>query len=68
MDGSEVFKAIRKEAGIIRFMFMSGYGARDVRQSLALDPLTPFLQKPWTITELLVRVREVLDQSGNDLI
>ena len=68
MDGPEVFKAIRKEAGITKFMFMSGYEARDVRQSLALDPLTPFLQKPWTITELLVRVREVLDQSAHALI
>ncbi len=42
-------------------LFTSGYAARDVQERTMLDRDVPFLAKPWTIAELLRKVREVLD-------
>jgi DNA-binding response OmpR family regulator len=40
----------------------TGRGHGDAQETTALDPGMPFLAKPWTIAELLRRVREVLDR------
>ena len=43
-------------------LFTSGYTARDVHERSLLEHDVPFLAKPWTIDDLLRKVREVLDQ------
>jgi two-component system NtrC family sensor kinase len=59
--GPELLHALR-EAGIAaKVLFTSGYPVRDVHDRTPLEPGVPFLAKPWTIQELVRRVREVLD-------
>lgn len=46
------------------FLFTSGYTARDLEASGELEPDLAFLHKPWTVTELLTRVRETLHKTA----
>ena len=62
MSGPQVYQEIQRDAGRAKFVFMSGYSARDVRTSISIDPTIPFLPKPWTVAEMLQKVREVLDE------
>ncbi len=64
LGGRELFDTLKREGRNLKFLFTSGYTARDVRESAALDAGLPFLSKPWTLTELVVRVRELLDQTS----
>jgi len=43
------------------FVFIRGYSPDAVRESLIMKPGTPFLQKPFGLTVLARKVREVLD-------
>ena len=65
MGGRELYAAAQQTGRNVKFLFTSGYTARDVCERITLDPRLPFLHKPWTLTELVVRVREVLDQDAN---
>jgi hypothetical protein len=42
---------------------VSGYTGDKVAGRGVVDPEIPFVEKPWTLKELLTRVREVLDTS-----
>ena len=61
MGGPQLYDALCRERRAPRVLFTSGYAARDIRETGALDPDLPFLNKPWTIGSLLGKVREVLD-------
>ncbi|HXY69478.1 MAG TPA: PAS domain S-box protein [Gemmatimonadales bacterium] len=61
MGGPELYKAIRAMGKRMPVMFSSGYTERDIEEASALEPGLPFLNKPWSVPELLARVREVLD-------
>ena len=61
MSGIELYQAMRAGSIYKKFVFMSGYSARDVRANVDLEDDVPFLQKPWTPNELLSLVRDVLD-------
>ncbi len=61
MSGLELYQAMEAAGIDTKFMFMSGYSARDVLASLDPGSAIPFLQKPWTPNELLSLVRDVLD-------
>jgi two-component system NtrC family sensor kinase len=63
MSGVELFQAMRTEGIHKKFLFMSGYSAKDVQQNVGLEDDVPFLQKPWTPTELLNLVRDMLDDA-----
>jgi len=60
-SGPQLLSALRGAGARPRILFTSGYAARDVRERNSLETGVPFLAKPWTITELLRKVREVLD-------
>jgi len=62
LGGPQLMRKLRQAGKRVPVLFTSGYTARDVQETAALDPGLPFLAKPWTIAELLRRVREVLDQ------
>jgi len=64
LGGPQLAEALRADGDPVRILFTSGYTARDVQDTRDLDPGLPFLAKPWTIEDLLRRVREVLDQPG----
>ncbi|UCF18599.1 MAG: response regulator [Gemmatimonadota bacterium] len=64
MSGIDLYEAVKKETIGMPFMFMSGYAAKDVPVESGPDPSVPFLHKPWTVNELLGRIRELLDRSS----
>ncbi|HVO35434.1 MAG TPA: PAS domain S-box protein [Gemmatimonadales bacterium] len=59
--GPELLRALRDAGVSAKVLFTSGYPARDVHERTPLEPGVPFLAKPWTIQELVRRVREILD-------
>ncbi|HET9465513.1 MAG TPA: ATP-binding protein, partial [Gemmatimonadales bacterium] len=61
MGGMALYHELHKEGSGVRVLLMSGHTAEDLDQ--LDDPLAgmKFLHKPWSITDLLRRVREVLD-------
>jgi PAS domain S-box-containing protein len=60
-SGPQLLSALRDSGAAPRMLFTSGYAARDVQERVMLESGVPFLAKPWTIAELLRKVREVLD-------
>jgi PAS domain S-box-containing protein len=60
-SGPQLLSALREAGASPRILFTSGYAARDVGERGPLSGDVPFLPKPWTIAELLRKVREVLD-------
>jgi DNA-binding response OmpR family regulator len=61
MGGMALYQQLRKEGRDVRVLLMSGHTAEDLDD--LEDPITGarFLHKPWSVTDLLRRVREVLD-------
>jgi two-component system cell cycle sensor histidine kinase/response regulator CckA len=66
LGGPQLARLLRAEGDPVRILFTSGYTARDVQETKALDPGMPFLAKPWAIADLLRRVREVLDRPDRE--
>ncbi len=64
MGGRELLESLRAQGTTARFIMSSGYTARDVRAEMGLDRSIPFLPKPWTVPDLLRRVRDVLEGGG----
>ncbi|MDP3775827.1 MAG: ATP-binding protein [Gemmatimonadales bacterium] len=65
LGGPQLMAALREKGKTPKFLFTSGYTARDVAESSQMDLDTPFLTKPWSITDLLRRVRDVLDGTAD---
>jgi PAS domain S-box-containing protein len=61
VSGPHLLSKLREAGPVPRLLFTSGYTARDVVGRAQLEPGLPFLAKPWTVTDLLRKVREVLD-------
>ena len=61
VSGPDMLRRICEAGYDLRILFTSGYTERDVSERAALDPSVPFLSKPWTVTGLLGKIREVLD-------
>ena len=68
LGGPAMYDAIRNEAPDTRFMFMSGHAAHVLRVSGNVDPRLPFIYKPWSGTELVKRVREMLDRAPVEIV
>lgn len=64
--GRALYQELRKRGAHVPFLFASGYTVGDVEESAQLDPGLPFLAKPWTLSELARRIRQVLDEDGAD--
>ncbi len=62
MGGLALYEKLRARAGDTRVLLMSGYTAEDVRALNQAQSGLKFLHKPWTITDLLRRVRAILDE------
>jgi CheY-like chemotaxis protein len=61
LSGPQLLGKIREAGLSIRVLFTSGYTQRDMKERTMLDPALPFLAKPWTVPDLLSKVRDVLD-------
>jgi len=66
LGGAGLYEAIMSEAPDTRFLFMSGHATHVLRMGGQINPSAPFMYKPWTGVELLSRVRETLDQVGDE--
>jgi hypothetical protein len=55
---------VRDLGKTMKFLFTSGYVGRESRTKMALDPSVPFLPKPWTVQDLITRVRAILDEKA----
>ena len=64
LGGRALYDALRREGRTARFLFASGYSDPDRRGGARLDPALPFLHKPWTANDLLLRIRAVLDEDS----
>lgn len=62
MNGQEAYEAIRNIRPDIKAIFMSGYAPEMIREKAALESTAPLLAKPLSPTELLKKVRDILDQ------
>ncbi|HEV2751849.1 MAG TPA: PAS domain S-box protein [Gemmatimonadales bacterium] len=60
LGGRALYDAARREGQTIPFLFASGYSDPD--RATSPDPSVPLLRKPWTGTDLLGKVREILDR------
>jgi len=60
LGGRGLYQIVRREGRMMPFIFTSGYSGAG-RGEDPLDPALPFLPKPWTTSDMLARVREVLD-------
>jgi len=61
LGGRQVQDALLREGKSVPFLFTSGHTGRGAPDAGTFDAATPFLAKPWNATELLHRVRAVLD-------
>ncbi len=64
MSGDELCRRVRARGAKARFLLASGYGPSDVSDA---DEALPVLSKPYTVDELLRRVRGVLDADPEDV-
>jgi len=65
-SGREVARRICGKRNETRVLYMSGYTGEAIVHHGVLDAGISFLQKPFTPTTLMERVREVLDASAKD--
>lgn len=62
MDGKTLYTLLSPERPEMNVLFVSGYTEGFIVQHGVLLPGVHFLQKPFTVTSLSAKVREVLDQ------
>ncbi|MCC6572555.1 MAG: PAS domain-containing protein [Planctomycetes bacterium] len=61
MSGGKLAETLRAALPGIKVLYMSGYTANEIGHHGVLNPGVNFIQKPFTISQLTSRVREVLD-------
>jgi PAS domain S-box-containing protein len=62
LGGLALYRTLRQEGHTVRFLFTSGYAAHEIVKGDLPETDLLLLQKPWTLADLTVRVREVLDR------
>src|SRR6267143_1522340 len=63
LSGFQLYESIRRDSATIKVLFMSGFPAPNYRKTVGLDAAVAFVTKPWTASELLGRVRLLLESS-----
>lgn len=62
MGGRELTEQLRARRPGVRVLYMSGYAASTIDEQDVIEPGTAFLRKPFTLADMLRKVREVLDE------
>jgi CheY-like chemotaxis protein len=60
--GKEAYEEMKKSLPGLKILFLSGYSADAIHDDFVLHPGFPFLQKPFDLSSLARKVREVLDR------
>src|SRR5213593_2691611 len=63
LSGFQLYEAIRRDSPALKVLFTSGFPAPNYRKTVGLDAAVAFVTKPWTASELLARVRQLLECS-----
>lgn len=61
LDGRGMLEAARRAGRRMQFLMASGYATGKTEDEELLESGIPFIAKPWTVNELAVKLREVLD-------
>ena len=61
IDGVEFIKRARENRKTIKVIFISGYAEDTLNNSIIQDKYTCFLQKPFTLRDLALKVKEIID-------
>ncbi len=64
MDGPTLLTELRKKYPDLKFIFVSGYAEDAFARNLPADAKFGFLPKPFSLKQLAVAVREMLDGEG----
>src|SRR2546430_1407350 len=64
LSGFELYEVIRGESRGVPLLFMSGFPAPNFRKTVGQDPRVAFVTKPWTASELLAQVRQLVEAGG----
>jgi CheY-like chemotaxis protein len=65
MNGNELAQKLQIQYPNMKQLFMSGYTADVISHQGVLDSSVHFIQKPFTVQDLCVQVREVLLSNSN---
>jgi PAS domain S-box-containing protein len=63
MNGKELFDTLNSLDGNIKVLYMSGYPDNAIARHGVINEDTPFIQKPFNKNDLLVKIRQVLDDN-----
>jgi FixJ family two-component response regulator len=63
MNGRELAEKLQALRPSIKSLYMSGYPADVIAHHGVLDPDVFFIEKPFSLTDLAEKVREVLDKT-----
>lgn len=66
MSGKVLIDRLRRDDPHLKALFMSGYTDNAIVNQGALDPRTPFIQKPFNIRDLGQKVQDVLRGGGKN--
>lgn len=65
LSGLELYERLSALEPQLRVLYMSGYSGDTISRHGMLDPHVACLQKPFTVSELLRKLRQVLDSPSN---
>lgn len=66
LSGREVAHRVRGLRPEVKVIYMSGYAPSDLFEKGAIEPGAGFLQKPCSIIEVLLKVRQILDNAAEN--
>ena len=64
LGGMQLYEETRDSSGRPPFLFTSGYAPGEVLDRVDGEGQPVFLRKPWTVSDLVLRVREALDRAS----
>ena len=62
MGGKELAERLRAHRPGLKVLFMSGYTEKAISSGGVMPPNTGFVEKPFTVEQLMRRLREILDE------
>jgi two-component system, cell cycle sensor histidine kinase and response regulator CckA len=62
MGGKELAERLRAHRPALKVLFMSGYTEKAIAAGGVMPPHTGFVEKPFTVEQLMRRLREILDE------
>ena len=63
MNGKQMFEILAQKCPDLKVLYMSGYTNNVIAHRGVLDEGVNFIQKPFTVQALVIKVREVLDDN-----